>query len=124
MLPPVAKQGHAKPGQSASRERRRYPRVGAPVFYRPAGLDFLHHRYNTRDISLGGMRVLSDEAVEVGSRLELDVLLPDESVVRCWAIVIWADELNTEAKFEIGFRFTDMAEPDIQRLASVLVRPT
>src|ERR1700738_1047239 len=124
MLPPVTKQGHPEPGQPASRERRRYPRVGAPVFYRPAGLGFLHHRYNTRDISLGGMRVLSDEAVPVGRRLELDVLLPDESVVRCWATVIWADELNAEAKYEIGFRFTDMAEPDIQRLASVLVRPT
>jgi c-di-GMP-binding flagellar brake protein YcgR len=123
MLPRVSKRGVGQRGQAEGRERRRYPRVGAPVFYRPAGLDFLHHRYNTRDISLGGMRVLSDEAVAVGSRLELDVLLPDESVVRCWATVIWADELNAEAKYEIGFRFTDMAEPDIQRLASVLVRP-
>ena len=123
MLPPMSRQGVGQGGQSAGRERRRYPRVGAPVFYRPAGLGFLHHRYNTRDISLGGMRVLSDEAVPVGRRLELDVLLPDESVVRCWATVIWADELNAEAKYEIGFRFTDMAEPDIQRLASVLLRP-
>lgn len=90
------------------------------MLYRPAGLAFLHHRYNTRDISLGGMRVLSDEALAVGSRLELDVLLPDESIVRCWATVVWVDELDAGARFEIGLRFTDMAEPDIQRLASVL----
>jgi hypothetical protein len=82
----------------------------------------MHHRYNTRDVSLGGMRVFSDEAIAVGSRLELDVMLPDDSVVRCWAAVVWADELapDANAKFEIGLRFTDMAEPDIQRLASVL----
>jgi len=66
------------------------------------------------------MRVLSDEALAVGSRLELDVLLPDESIVRCWATVVWVDELDARARFEIGLRFTDMAEPDIQRLASVL----
>lgn len=104
------------------RERRRYSRVGAPVFYRPAGLPFMHHRYNTRDISLGGMRVFSDESVAVGSRLEIDVMLPDDSAVRCWATVVWTDDLDFDAKarFEIGLRFTDMAEPDIQRLASVL----
>src|SRR6266849_7181288 len=108
--------------ERSRRERRRYPRVAAPVFYRPAGLSFLHHRYNTRDISLGGMRVFSDETVAIGSRLELDVMLPDDSVVRCWATVVWTDEVPPDvgAKFEIGLRFTDMAEPDIQRIASVL----
>lgn len=85
----------------------------------------MHHRYNTTDISLGGMRVFSDEGISVGSRLELDVMLPDESIVRCWATVVWTEELDPDAKarFEIGLMFTDMAEPDIQRLASVLSPP-
>jgi c-di-GMP-binding flagellar brake protein YcgR len=82
----------------------------------------LHHRYNTRDISLGGMRVFADESIVVGSRLEVDVMLPDDSTVRCWAEVVWVDKLepSAPARFDIGLRFTDMAEPDIQRLASVL----
>jgi c-di-GMP-binding flagellar brake protein YcgR len=110
-----------RPVSEARRDRRKYPRVGAPVFYRPAGLGFLHHRFNTKDISLGGMRVFSDEILGTGSRLELDIVLPDDSVVRCWATVVWTEELaGAEARFEIGLRFTDMAEPDIQRIASVL----
>jgi c-di-GMP-binding flagellar brake protein YcgR len=106
----------------SAQERRRYPRVNAHVFYRPAGLAFLHHRYNTRDISLGGMRVFTDDDIAVGSRLEMDVMLPGDSTVRCWAEVVWVDKLESTApaRFDVGLRFTDMAEPDIQRLASVL----
>lgn len=68
------------------------------------------------------MRVFSDEILAVNSRLELDVVLPDDSLVRCWATVVWTEELRPDAgaRFEIGLRFTDMAEPDIQRIASVL----
>ncbi len=103
-------------------DRRRFPRVQAPVLYRPAGLGFVHHRRNTHNISLGGMRVFSDENLKLGSRLELDVLLPDESIVRCWAEVVWvvAADPSTSAEFEVGLRFTDMEEPDVRRLASVL----
>jgi c-di-GMP-binding flagellar brake protein YcgR len=106
-------------------DRRRYPRVQAHILYRPAGLDFLHHRYNTQDVSLAGMRVFSDETFGLGNKLELDVLLPDESVVRCWAEVVWLDELpaGAEAKFDVGLKFTDMAPADIERLATVLGDP-
>ena len=48
-------------------------------------LDLFHHRRNTQDISLGGMRVYSDEDYPVGSRLDLDVLITDQEPVRCWA---------------------------------------
>ena len=105
-------------------DRRRYPRVQADVVYRPAGAALLHHKRNTRDISLGGMRVFSDERFEVGGRLDLDVLLPDGSSVRCWAEVVWLVELGAgaPANFDVGLMFTDMAQDDVQRLAAVLVR--
>lgn len=105
-------------------DRRRYPRIQADVVCRPAGAVLLHHKRNTRDISLGGMRVFSDERFTVGSRLDLDVLLPDTSTVRCWAEVVWLVELDAGAPagFDVGLRFTDMAAADIQRLAAVLVR--
>ena len=81
-----------------------------------------HHTRNTRDISLGGMCVFSDELFGVGERLDLDVLLPDGSAVRCWAEVVWARpvEGETPARWEVGLMFTDMDPADIQRLASVL----
>ena len=69
------------------------------------------------------MRVFSDEKFSVGSRLDLEVLLPEAVSVRCWAEVVWLTELGAgaTAKFDVGLKFTDMARPDIQRLAAVLV---
>ena len=58
--------------------RRRYPRVAAPVFYRPAGPTLLHHRRSTVDVGLGGMRVYSDEEMAVGARLELDPMVVND----------------------------------------------
>jgi hypothetical protein len=69
------------------------------------------------------MRVYSDDDFAIGSRLDLEVLLPDQSTVRCWAVVVWRTQLadGDAARFDIGLRFTDMAPEDVQRLASVLV---
>jgi c-di-GMP-binding flagellar brake protein YcgR len=104
-------------------DRRRYPRVQADVFWRPAGSPAFHHKRNTQDISLGGARVRSDQSVSVGTRLDLEVLLPDGTSVRCWAEVAWVVELGRAAGtgYDIGLRFTDLAPSDLQRLASVLV---
>ena len=90
---------------------------------RPAGSDLFHHKRNAQDISLGGIRVYSDEDYEVGSQLDLDVLIPSQPPVRCWATVVWRTELafGAPAKFEVGLMFTDMLPSDIQRLAGVLV---
>ena len=102
-------------------ERRRYPRLQAEVLCRPAGISLMHHPRNTLDISLGGMRVYSDEEFGVGTRLDLDVLLPDGSVVRCWAEVAWTAALDgVQARWDVGLKFTDMHPTDIQRLASML----
>ena len=89
---------------------------------RPAGVDLFHERLNTRNISLGGAWILSDENFKPGHRLELDVILPSGEVLRCWAEVVWVTsrEPDGEARYDVGLRFTDLAEPDIQRLAAVL----
>lgn len=104
-------------------DRRRYPRVEADVLSRPTGARLFHHQRYPRDVSLGGMRVYSDELFSVGNRLDLDVLLPDDKPVRCWAEVVWVGELGPEgpAKFDIGLKFIDMAENDVQRLAAALL---
>lgn len=94
------------------------------MFCRPAGIELFHHKRNTQDISLGGMRVFSDVQFDVGSKLDLDVLLPDGSWVRCWTEVVWTVELDGSAlaRFDLGLKFTDMAPSDIRRLATVLER--
>lgn len=89
---------------------------------RPAGATLFHHMRHARDVSLGGARVYSDDSFEVGSRLDLDVILPDRSSVRCWAVVAWVVELESgePARFDVGLSFTDMEARDVQRLAAVL----
>jgi hypothetical protein len=103
-------------------DRRRFPRLQAPVICRPAGLGLFHETLNTRNLSLGGASVFSDEEFKPGYRLELDVLLPSGDSLRCWAEVVWVigHEPAGEAKYDVGLRFTDLAEPDIRRLAAVL----
>src|ERR1700694_2528947 len=70
---------------ASSADRRRYPRIAAPVYYRPAGPNFLHHRRAPKDVSLGGMRVYSDEEMSVGTPLEIELLLTEDTTTRCWA---------------------------------------
>ena len=102
-------------------DRRRFPRLKAPVFCRPAGLRF-HDAGQTVDIGLGGARVFADEQVPVGTHFELELLLPDASTIVCKAVVAWIDLLpaGSPASFDLGLRFTDVSEADQRRLASVL----
>jgi PilZ domain-containing protein len=107
---------------AANADRRRYPRMAAPVYYRPAGPAFLHHRRSTINVGLGGMRVYSDEEMTVGERVELELLLSEATAARCWARVAWIEKLEPSdgAKFDIGLEFTDMADDDRRLLTSAL----
>ena len=83
-----------------------------------------HHSRQPKDVSLGGMRVYSDERLDVGRSLDVDVMLPHGDPVRLWATVVWVVELGQDgpARYDVGLKFSDMAEGDFQRLAGVLVR--
>jgi hypothetical protein len=56
------------------RERRRYQRIQAPVFCRPARLQIMQKAI---DVSVGGVRVYSDMELEKGELLMLELFLPD-----------------------------------------------
>lgn len=95
-------------GNSGGDERRRFPRLNAPVYFRPA-----HRRLPRRqvvDVGLGGMRVYSDEIIAVGSRLEVELFLPDASSVTCLTEVVWVRPLPADApaRFDIGLSFLDI----------------
>jgi uncharacterized protein (TIGR02266 family) len=102
-------------------ERAHYPRLRAPVYWRPAGLPFFRRR-RTSTQDLGGALVCLDETLEEGDRLEIEVFLPDRSSVVCKAEVAWVDRLpaGALARFEVGLRFTVIAPDDRERLSAVL----
>ena len=103
-------------------DRRRYPRLAAPVYYRPAGPAFLHHRRATVDVSLGGMRVYTDEKMKVGARLEVDLLLGGERTARCWMRIAWIEKMSATsgAAYDVGLELTDIEDEDRRLLASAL----
>ena len=103
--------------------RRRFKRIQAPVYCRPAGLRALFEAGRAvSNISLGGIRLYSDEPFKLGLRLELEVFLPDQSSVTLTAKAVWIDELpeDAPAAFDVGFEFLNIAPRDQNRLSAFL----
>ena len=54
-------------------ERRKYRRIQAAVYCRPAGVGLLERRREAVDISLGGVRVFSDDSYRIGALVKMEV---------------------------------------------------
>jgi len=101
-------------------ERRRYPRVMAPVFYR--GQKHLSPKRRVSNLSLGGVRIFSDEWLGVGEKLALEFFLPDGSTVEAITKVAWIKEMpeEGEAVYDVGMEFLELSEDDMNKLKKVL----
>lgn len=101
-------------------ERRRFPRVTAPVFYRTPRL--FSPKRKVSNISPAGVRIYSDEPLEEGKRLEIEFFLPSGYSVVAIARVIWTKELPPDAKgrFDVGLEFIHIPPIVINELKSVL----
>lgn len=104
-----------------SDDRRKFPRLQAPVLCRPTGKP-LFGRRRAIDVSDGGMRLFADESHDVGDRLELELFLPDQSEVTCRVEVVWVVALlpGAPARFDIGVKFVELADADRKRLSATL----
>jgi c-di-GMP-binding flagellar brake protein YcgR len=109
-----------------SPERRKYKRLNAPVFARPlggvgAGVGPPEKR-SVQDISMGGVRVYTDDKHKKGHRLELELFLPTGDSLTLTAEVVWVDELKSgsPAKFEVGLRYVDVSPDELKVLQGVL----
>jgi PilZ domain len=92
-------------------DRRRFPRLDLPLFYRPARL--LGPRRPARDVSRGGIRVNTDDPLAIGTRLEIELLLPEGDSLAVDVRVAWIQELSgeaREARYEAGLEFLQMHE--------------
>lgn len=103
-------------------ERRRFKRLHAPVLCRPAGAALVKGERTVQDISMGGVRVYTDDPHQVGERLELELFLPDATQLILEVEVVWVDALAGDAlaKFEVGMRFLELPKSEQGRLESVL----
>lgn len=104
-------------------DRRRFPRLAAPLYARPARLRRVDRQQQVLDASLGGIRIYSDDKYKVDAPLELDLFFKDGTSVRCDARVAWAKPLpsGAVARFEVGLAFTDVSPAVLDRLKTVLI---
>ena len=100
--------------------RRQYPRFNAPICYRPASL--FSARKPLVNISLGGIRIYSDDQFKLGKRLEIELLLPDDRIIRCTTKVVWQRPLpeGAKAKYDTGLQFLDISADSLQQISRIL----
>jgi c-di-GMP-binding flagellar brake protein YcgR len=101
-------------------ERRRFPRVKAPVYCRPAG--FLKPRHRIGNISLGGLRIYSDKFFKTDERMEIEIFLPDNQSIVEIVRVVWIKELpsGSEALYDVGLEFIRLSPEDAHKLQVVM----
>jgi hypothetical protein len=101
-------------------ERRQYPRIRAPILWRPVGP--LTSITPLIDISLGGLRVYSDEPYPTGEPMEIEVFLRDRRTVTALVEVAWCRELpeDSHAPYDIGLQFVDLSPEGFELLSTVL----
>ena len=99
-------------------DRRKFRRIHAPVYCRPAGLKILSKHEETRDVSRGGVRVYSDEKLAVGDRLTMELFLKEvQGEVIFQAQVVWIEALpaGSPARYDVGLKFVSL-EPEAEAL--------
>jgi hypothetical protein len=104
-------------------ERRRFPRVKAPVFCRPAG--FLKPRHRIGNVSLSGLRIYSDKLFKAEERMEIEIFFPDNQSIVEIVRVVWIKELppGSEALYDVGLEFLRLSSEDAHKLQMVLDTP-
>ena len=109
-------------------EKRIHPRVSIkiPVKYRviedQKELETVFERKKreqttrTMDVSLGGLYIVADQILNIGSILRLDISFPEKSsLISAFAEVVWANETGG------GLHFLAMKEDDAESLKTYLV---
>ncbi|HEX8790769.1 MAG TPA: PilZ domain-containing protein [Polyangiaceae bacterium] len=103
-------------------ERRRYRRIQAPVYCRPAGVSLLARHRELVDISLGGVRVYSDDRYRVGALVKMEFFVDGGPTVTYTAEVVWIEALppGEPAKYDVGLKFVDLSPQALAFLTSLL----
>jgi c-di-GMP-binding flagellar brake protein YcgR len=115
----------SSPSSQQPSDRRKYRRIRVPLYCRPAGVQFLARQREPVDISLGGVRIYSDEALRIGELLKMEFFLPDVPPVTYTGEVVWVEELTgaeAPARFDVGLKFIQL-EPDALKLLLRVLGP-
>jgi PilZ domain len=103
-------------------DRRLFRRVQADVLVRPVSFLARAVKRRVQDLSVGGLRIYSDEKHRPGSRLELELFFRDETSATFLAEVVWVTDLpeGAPALHDVGLRFVDVRPGDLARVHEAL----
>lgn len=103
-------------------DRRRDRRIRVPLYCRPAGVRLLARQREPVDVSLGGVRIFSDEELHVGQLLKMEFFLPDTEPLTYTGEVVWVDRLDSgaPARFDVGLKFIQLGPGALELLVKVL----
>jgi len=70
---------------------------------------------NTKNISAGGVCLISDECLNVGQGLSLEIKLPGNRIINAEGRVVWTDQFEIiggkyEKKYGVGVEFVDIKD--------------
>jgi hypothetical protein len=88
-------------------------------------MQFLARHHEPVDISLGGVRIYTDEKLRVGELLKMEFFLPDVTPVTYTAEVVWIEPLppGSPARYDVGLKFIQLEPAAIALLMGVLGPP-
>jgi len=101
-------------------DKRRFPRFKNPVYYHPARTFGISRQAS--NISLGGVRIYSNNPLKKEQSLEIELLLPCGKSVAASVRVAWIKVLppGSDALYDVGLEFTNLPEDAILELKSAL----
>ena len=85
-------------------------------------MKFLARQREPVDVSLGGVRIFSDEELRIGDLLKMEFFLPDTEPVTYTGEVVWIDRLadGAAARFDVGLKFIQLGPDALKLLVKVL----
>ncbi len=106
--------------EKEGKERRRFPRLPSPVYYRIARSQTLRQRVS--NISLGGLRIYSDQRLDVGEQVDLELHFPNGFFGKGTARVVWIKDLppKSGANYDVGLEFVKLPEEAVKELLEAL----
>ena len=101
-------------------ERRRYPRLAAPIMYRRSIKE--GPVFPTRNFSLGGVRINSNAYLKEGKQIEIELCLPNEESIVAVVRVVWTKVLpeGSDAVFDVALEFLDLPDGAMEKIKAVL----
>ena len=106
-------------------DRREFPRLDRRLAVRMTSVDLAEgatvtNRVESRNMSFGGVCMVTDRLPEQGAVVALAVDLPDREVADdLFAEVVWT-RARQDGRYEVGLRFLSASEGALEELARVL----